>query len=195
MLKEKLKDYTIILASGSPRRQEYFKALGIDFKIQLKPVEEVYPEHLKGTEITDYLAELKSAEFNTLSKNDIVITSDTIVWLNNKALGKPKDSNDAKAMIAKLSNKTHEVMTSICFKSATHSKVLNHTTKVTFRALSKDAINYYVNQYNPLDKAGAYGIQDWIGLIGIEKIEGNYSNVVGMPMYLVYEELLKISTP
>ena len=193
MLKTILTDYNIILASGSPRRQNYFKELDLDFSIKLRPVEEVYPQHLKGTEITDYLAQLKAKAFNDLNAKDILITSDTIVWLDNEALGKPKHAEDAKAMIGRLSGKTHQVMTSVCFTRSTTSHTVNHTTKVTFRPISTAAIDYYVDTYSPLDKAGAYGIQDWIGLIAIERIEGSYANVVGMPMHLVYEELLKIA--
>lgn len=192
MLKEKLKDFTIILASSSPRRQEYFKDLGVNFYIELKPIEEYFPDHLKGPEISDYLAELKASAFTELADKDILITSDTIVWFQNEAMGKPEDAEEAKAMIAKLSGNTHEVITSICFKRKQYSKTVNHTTKVTFRELHTEAISYYVDTFKPFDKAGAYGIQDWIGLIGIEKIEGNYSNVVGMPMYMVYEELIAL---
>ena len=134
MLKHKLKNYTIILASASPRRQEFLKTLDIDFKIQLKPIEEVYPEHLNHSEISDYLSVLKAAPFlDELSKNDILITSDTIVWDNNKALGKPENEQDAFNMIAALSGKTHEVITSVCFSSKGKQHVVNSTTKVTFK--------------------------------------------------------------
>ncbi|WP_283635555.1 Maf-like protein [Aquaticitalea lipolytica] len=191
MLNEKLKNYTIILASGSPRRQQFFKELGIYVDIRLKPVKEEYPQRLSHFEISDYLAQLKALPFqNELKDNDILITSDTIVWHNNKALGKPKDSAEAFQMIKSLSNATHEVITSVCFTSKTFQKTVNSTTKVTFKAFTDDEINYYINTCKPFDKAGAYGIQEWIGQIGVTKIEGSYFNVMGLPTHLVYKTLL-----
>lgn len=191
MLKEKLKGYNIILASGSPRRQKFMKELDIDFEIRLKDVEEIYPENLQGAEITDYLAELKAAALlDTLSENDILITSDTIVWHNNKALGKPTDKDDAFAMLKALSGNVHEVITSVCIKSNSKSVIFNETTRVSFNTLSDDEINYYLDNYRPYDKAGAYGIQEWIGLVAIAKIEGSYVNVVGMPVDKVYQHLI-----
>jgi septum formation protein len=194
MLNDKLKDYNIILASASPRRQAFLKSMNIDFKVRLQPVDEVYPNTLKGSEITDYLAKLKAEPFkNQLKDKDILITSDTIVWLDDKPVEKPKDKNDAFRMIKSLSNKTHEVMTSICFTQTTQQKVVNTITKVTFKALTDDEIWYYINTYKPLDKAGAYGIQEWIGAIAITNIEGSYNNVVGLPTHLLYETLNTIS--
>ncbi len=194
MLNDKLKDYNIILASASPRRHAFLKSMNIDFEVRLHPVDEVYPNTLKGTEITDYLAKLKAEAFkNQLKDKDILITSDTIVWLDNKAVEKPKDKADAFRMIKSLSNKTHEVMTSICFTQSTQQKIVNTITKVTFKALTDDEIWYYVNTYEPLDKAGAYGIQEWIGAIGITNIEGSYNNVVGLPTHLLYETLNAIA--
>jgi len=191
MLNEKLKNYTIILASGSPRRQQFFKELGICVDIRLKPVKEEYPQRLSHFEISDYLAQLKALPLqNELKDNDILITSDTIVWHNNKALGKPKDSAEAFQMIKSLSNATHEVITSVCFTSKTFQKTVNSTTKVTFKAFTDDEINYYINTCKPFDKAGAYGIQEWIGQIGVTKIEGSYFNVMGLPTHLVYKTLL-----
>lgn len=190
MLKELLKDYKIILASGSPRRQQFFKDLDLDFEIRLKEVEEVYPPTLKAAEITDFLAELKANAFNNeLSPNEILITSDTIVWQNEKALGKPKDYDDAFQILKSLSNATHDVITSVCFKTMHSSETIHEITRVTFSELSDDAIHYYLKKYEPFDKAGAYGIQEWIGLIGIAKIEGSYSNVVGLPTERVYNYL------
>lgn len=185
------KPYKIILASGSPRRQQFFKDFDIenqfDFEIRLKEVEEIYPENLKAEEITNYLAELKAAAFEgELAENEILITSDTLVWLNGKALGKPKDYDDAVVILKSLSNQTHEVITSVCFKRIVSTKTIFDVTKVTFRELSEEAIRYYLDNYKPFDKAGAYGIQDWIGLIGISKIEGSYTNVVGLPTEKVY---------
>lgn len=193
MLKDLLVHKTIILASGSPRRQQFFKDLDLDFTIQLKEVEEVYPDHLKAEEISDYLAKLKADAFTDIKQNDILITSDTIVWHNNSALGKPKNLEDAVKMIRSLSGDTHEVITSVCFKTIDQVKIVHQSTKVTFKELSTEEIEYYVNRYKPLDKAGAYGIQEWIGFIGISNIEGSYFNVMGLPTHLVYEMLIAIA--
>ncbi len=189
MLKELLKNKNIILASGSPRRQQFFKDLNLDFTIQLKEIKEVYPDHLKAEEISDYLAQLKAEAFKEITNNDILITSDTIVWHKKKALGKPKNLNDAVQMIRSLSGDTHEVITSVCFKTTYQVITVNQSTKVTFKELSEEEIQYYVNTYKPLDKAGAYGIQEWIGFIGISTIEGSYFNVMGLPTHIVYETL------
>ena len=192
MLREKLKDYNVILASGSPRRQQFFKDLNIDFTIQLKEVDEVYSKGLKGSEITDFLADLKSKAFTNLSENDLLITSDTIVWLADKALGKPKDAADAFSMLRILSGKKHEVITSISLKSKFFQKVINDTTVVSFNDITDEEINYYIKNYKPFDKAGAYGIQEWIGFIGINSIEGSYFNVVGLPVHKLYKELMNL---
>lgn len=193
MLKEKLTGKHVILASGSPRRQAFLKDLGIDFEIRLKEVDEIYPPALKHFEISDYLAQLKSLPFEKeLQENDILITSDTIVWHNEKALGKPKTPIEAFAMLNGLSNSTHEVITSICFKTTTFQKTVSTVTKVTFKELSSKEIEYYINNYKPFDKAGAYGIQEWIGNIAITKIEGSYTNVVGLPVHVLYRELLNL---
>ncbi|WP_178988214.1 Maf-like protein [Winogradskyella schleiferi] len=194
MLKEKLKYFNLILASASPRRHKFLKDMHLDFEIQLKPVEEIYPEHLKREEITDFLAQLKAEPFaKSLKQKDILITSDTIVWLDDKAIGKPKDEDDAFQMIKSLSNKTHEVVTSICFTLKSEQRIVNTITKVTFKTLTDDEISYYVNHFKPLDKAGAYGIQEWIGAIGITSVEGAYNNVVGLPTHLLYETLNAIA--
>tara|TARA_B100000787_G_scaffold163654_1_gene145528 strand:+ start:8719 stop:9297 length:579 start_codon:yes stop_codon:yes gene_type:complete len=192
MLREKLKNYHVILASGSPRRQQFFKDLDIDFTIQLKEVEELYPKELKGTEITDFLADLKSKAFNNLSENDLLITSDTIVWLDGKALGKPKDESDAFRMLRDLSGKKHEVITSISIKGKYFQKIINDTTIVSFNNITDEEIHYYIKNYKPLDKAGGYGIQEWIGFIAINNIEGSYFNVVGLPVHKLYKELMNL---
>ena len=194
MLQEKLKDHHIILASGSPRRHQFFKELEIDFEIRLKPVKEEYPSDLKGKEITNFLAELKAAEFEgELKTGDILITSDTIVWHEGKALEKPKDPVQALEMIKALCGKTHEVITSVCFKTPEKLRTVHAVTRVTFSNLDQDEIEHYIDRYRPFDKAGAYGIQEWIGLIGVEHIEGSYFNVVGLPTHLVYQTLLEIA--
>ena len=191
MLKEKLNKINIILASGSPRRQQFFKEMDLHYTIRLKEIEEIYPEHLQAEEITNFLAELKASAFeNELKENDVLVTSDTIVWLNGKALGKPKDYDDAFKMLQQLANKTHEVITSVCLKSIDKTDVFHCVTKVTFANLSDEAIRYYLDNYKPFDKAGSYGIQDWIGLIGISKIEGSYTNVVGLPTEMLFQKLM-----
>ena len=190
MLKDKCKDYKIILASGSPRRQQFFKDLDLDFEIRLKDIEEIYPDNLQGVEITNYLAELKASAFESeLKQNEILVSSDTIVWLENKALGKPKDYDDAFNILKSLSNQTHEVITSVCFKTIDKATTISDVTKVTFNLLTDEAIRYYLDNYKPFDKAGAYGIQEWIGLVGITRIDCSYTNVVGLPTEKVYQFL------
>lgn len=192
MLPKLLLHKNIILASGSPRRQQFFKEMGLDFTLQLKEVEEIYPKHLKAAEITDFLAELKANAFDQqLKENDILITSDTIVWLQEKALGKPKDYEDAVAMLQQLANQTHEVITSVCIKTIDKTTVFHCSTKVTFTHLTVAQIRFYLDHYQPFDKAGSYGIQDWIGLIGISKIEGSYTNVVGLPTEMLFQKLME----
>ena len=194
MLKNRLKSKNLILASGSPRRQELLKSLGVPFEIRLKEIDEDYPKHLKKSEISDYLAQLKSNAFaEELNPKDLLITSDTIVWYHNMALGKPKSKDDAFQMLQKLSGKTHEVITSVCLKSLQKEDIFNSITKVTFKELSSEEIQFYIDNYNPMDKAGAYGIQDWIGQIGVTKIEGSYFNVMGFPIHKIYSQLLKFS--
>ena len=191
MLADILKSKHIILASSSPRRQELIKGLGLDFEIRIKSVKEEYPHRLRHFEISDYLAQLKSMPFvEELKPNDILITSDTIVWFEDKALGKPKDNNDAFEMLKTLSGHTHEVITSVCFKSIVSQKTINSITKVTFKELTDEEIWYYIDNFKVLDKAGSYGIQDWIGQIGVTKIEGSYFNVMGFPMDKIYKTLL-----
>ena len=168
--------------------------LGLDFEVRLKPIKEEYPLRLRHFEISDYLAQLKSLPFlDELKPNDILVTSDTIVWHDEKALGKPKNNAEAFKMISSLSGKTHEVVTSVCIRNTTFQKTINSVTKVTFKILTEEEIWYYINTYSPLDKAGAYGIQEWIGQIGVTKIEGSYFNVMGLPTHLVYNTLIAIA--
>ncbi len=190
MLRKKFENTKIILASGSPRRQQFFKEFDVDFEIRLREIEEVFPSHLQSYEITNYLAQLKADAFDDLKENELLITSDTLVWLENEALGKPIDEADAIKMVQKLAGKTHQVVTSVCFKTKTKSDIIYDITQVTFSELSLEAIEYYIKKHQPLDKAGSYGIQDWIGLVGISKIEGSYTNVVGLPTEKVYQYLL-----
>ncbi|QMU64997.1 MAG: septum formation protein Maf [Flavobacteriaceae bacterium] len=190
MLRQKLQNYDIILASGSPRRQQLFKVLDIPFSIQLKAVKEIYPDSLKESDITDYLAQLKAQSFTNLNDREILITADTIVWFDNKAIGKPKDYEDAFQMLKKLSDHMHEVYTSVCIKTSKNRKTINDCTKVYFTELSDDEIHDHLKNEQPFDKAGSYGIQDRIGLTGVYKIEGNYFNVMGLPVHKLYKELI-----
>jgi septum formation protein len=190
MLREKLKNYKIILASGSPRRQQFFRDLDLDFEIRIKEVDEVYPPNLTEEDITDYLAVLKSDAFEgELKENEILVTSDTIVWHRNRALGKPKDYDDAFQMLQSLSNSTHKVITSVCFKTKEKTQLINEITSVTFHPITDQEIDYYLTTYRPFDKAGSYGIQEWIGYVGVAQIEGSYPNVMGMPTDKVYRFL------
>ena len=191
ILQEKYNDYQIILASNSPRRKQFLTDLGLTFTIKPANVNEEYPSHLKGKDIALYIAQQKASVFNNLDTNSIVITCDTIVWIDDVALGKPENSDDAKQMLQQLSNKTHEVISAVCIKSSKKEHLFYDVTKVTFNRLNILDIEYYVDTFKPFDKAGSYGIQEWIGLIGIEKINGSYTNVVGMPMEKLYTELMK----
>ncbi len=189
MLKDKLGRYHIVLASGSPRRQQFFRDLGLDFEIRLREVDEVFPPHLKHTQITDYLAQLKANAFETLAPNELLITSDTLVWHRDQAVGKPRDAADAFDILKSLSGSTHEVVTSVCFRTKHGSDIINDTTKVTFKQLPDEAIHYYIEAYQPFDKAGAYGVQEWIGYVAVSRIEGSYTNVMGLPMAKFFDYL------
>ncbi len=193
MLRKKLAHYNLILASGSPRRQDFFKQLDVPFSIQLKEVKEIYPKHLKAGEITEYLADLKSKPFTNLKQNDLLVTSDTIVWFEDEAIGKPKNSDDAFLMLKRMSGKAHDVYTSVSIKSLNFQTIFTDKTMVEFEDISDEEINYYLKKFKPYDKAGSYGIQDWIGLIGVKKITGSYVNVMGLPVHKLYKELLKIA--
>lgn len=190
MLKEKYLETNIILASQSPRRQELLKGLDLDFVIQTRPVEEIYDKAFKEEQITNFLAQLKASAFDgILQEKDLLITSDTIVWLDNQALGKPKTTEHAIEMLTAMSGKKHKVFTSVCFTSTQRQDTIYDCTSVYFKKLSKEEIEYYVHTYKPYDRAGSYGIQDWIGYTGIEKLEGCYYNVMGLPLPKVYEYL------
>lgn len=194
MLSEKVKNFHIILASSSPRRQKFLKKLGLKYEVRLKPVEEIYPEHLKGVEIADFLSKLKAAPFlGELKANDLLITSDTVVWYKDKFLGKPKDEEEAYLMLKTMSGDWHEVITSVCFTRTCDQRLVSSSTQVKFRDLTDEEIWHYIREYKPFDKAGGYGIQDWIGLAGIEKIKGSYTNVVGLPTHLVYKTLMDMA--
>ena len=172
----------LYLGSGSPRRVELLTQMNIPFEQHVIDVEEVYPNGLKGAAITDFLAKLKgNAHQKILLPDELVLTADTIVWHEDAALGKPKNEFDAIKMLTSLSGKTHDVISSVCLSSVEEQNCINEITKVTLRELTKEEIAYYVQTYKPLDKAGAYGIQEWIGLVGVKRIKGSYTNVVGLP--------------
>lgn len=179
----------IILASASPRRHELLKQLNIPFTVVTKNIDETYPKHLQAEQITHFLATLKANAFTELNNDDLLITADTIVWHKNTALGKPKNENEAIKILQQLSGKTHQVITSVCVKSNEKEIVFNDITNVTFKKLSEKEIHFYIDTYQPFDKAGSYGIQEWIGHIGITKIEGSYFNVMGLPTQKLYEVL------
>ena len=191
MIKEALSGFSIILGSGSPRRKQLLTEMEIPFKQVVRPIDEDYPPHLKKSEITDYLTQLKAEAFSDLKENEILVTCDTIVWKGNSALNKPSTYNEAKEMLNQLSGSSHEVITSITFKSIKNNYTVNCTTQVHFKELTASEIDHYIINYKPYDKAGAYGIQEWIGKIGITKIEGSYENVVGLPTHLFYKGLLQ----
>lgn len=188
------KNNKIILASKSPRRQELLKGMGFDFEVKTKDVDEVYPENLIREEIPLFLCKLKANAFSQeLNDNyTIVITADTIVWLNNEVLHKPKDFDDAIAILEKLSGNMHEVITGVCIQSLTKTIIFYDESKVWFKKLTKEEIYYYVTNFKPYDKAGGYGIQEWIGYVAIEKIEGSFYNVMGLPTLRLFEELRKL---
>lgn len=180
----------IILSSKSPRRQQLLADMGIEFDVKTIEVEEVYPDDLPSKDVASYLAELKAEPFrNQLDDSTIVITSDTVVVLKDMVLGKPKDRAQAIEMLNRLSGNTHEVITGVCLLSKGKKRCFSSSTKVYFKHLTASEIEYYVDNYNPFDKAGSYGIQEWIGYIGIEKIEGSYFNVMGLPVHELYKEL------
>lgn len=182
----------IILASKSPRRQKLLKELGFEFEIRTKDVEEIYPSRLKKEEVAIFLSELKASAFKEeLKSNDILITSDTIVSLEEKIIGKPKDRQDAYNMLRDLSGKMHKVITAVTLSSLAKTITFYDVTEVYFKELSNEEIENYIDKYQPFDKAGSYGIQEWIGYIGIEKIVGSYHNVMGFPVKKVYEAIIE----
>ncbi|MES2592042.1 MAG: Maf family nucleotide pyrophosphatase [Bacteroidota bacterium] len=187
-----LDKYKLILASKSPRRQYLLKELGLNFEVHTKEVDESFPDNLKAQEIPLFLCQKKADAFEEeLTDETIVITADTIVWVENQVLNKPENFDDAVRMLKLLSGKKHEVYTGVCLKSKFKTKSFYALTSVYFKELSQEEIEYYINNYNPYDKAGAYGAQEWIGYIAVEKIEGTYFNVMGLPVRELYEALLK----
>jgi septum formation protein len=191
---DRLNSFDIVLASKSPRRQHLLAELGLKFRvIDHIDMEEVYPASLRAEEIPLYLAKAKAACCERyLDPNTVLITADTIVWLQNEVIEKPVDHEDAVNMLGKLSGQMHEVFTGVCIKTFGGESSFYAASRVWFRQLSEEEIRYYVENFSPLDKAGAYGVQEWIGYVGVEKIEGSYFNVMGLPVQQLYNELLKL---
>ena len=186
-------NYHIILASNSPRRRELLGGLDIDFEVKVLPdIEENYPDNLETPEIPVYIATEKAAAYKDLmAENDLIITADTVVVLGDEVLGKPVNLDDARRMLRELSGQTHQVITGVCLMTRERQRSFAVTTDVTFKELTDAEIDYYVEKYQPLDKAGAYGIQEWIGYIGVTGLEGSYFNVMGLPVQRIYNELLQ----
>jgi septum formation protein len=185
--------YNIILGSGSSRRKELLGMTGINFSVMSIPVDESFPDSLQGTEISEYIVKNKSDAFNKLIKeNEIIITADTLVWYKNKCLGKPKDKKEAKNMLKLFAGKSHDVITSVGFLTISNFKILTESTTVIYKSLTDSEIDYYVENVNPIDKAGSYGIQDWIGMIGVEHVNGSYTSVLGLPVPQTTNQIIKI---
>mgnify|MGYP001219562791 CR=1 FL=1 len=185
--------YKIVLGSGSSRRKELLGMTGINFEVNSIPVDESFPNDLKSSEISEYIVKNKSEAFNNIiQKNEIIITADTLVWFESQCLGKPKNKTEAKQMLKLFSGKPHDVITSVGFLTINSFKILTQCTTVTYKLLTDDEINYYVEKVNPIDKAGSYGIQDWIGMIGVENVSGSYTSVLGLPVPQVTNEITKI---
>jgi len=193
MLNEKLKEYRVILASASPRRKKLMEEMDIEFDVVIKDVKEVYPGSYSPNEVARHLCELKASSFSSseLLGNKLIITADTVVAVGNEIIGKPISRVNAVEILEKLSNREHEVITGVCLRTAEKMHSFTATTKVFFKELSSEEIDFYIVNYLPYDKAGAYGIQEWIGHVAIERIEGSYFNVMGLPTHQLYGELLK----
>ena len=191
---ENLNKYKIILASNSPRRKELLSGLGVDYEVKTLPdVDESYPDGLSGEEIAKHIARGKAEAYRSLIQADeLVITADTIVWLDGTVMGKPKDEEEAKDMLIRLSGKTHQVITGVCLTTASMQKTFATVTDVTFATLTDEEVDYYVTRYQPMDKAGSYGVQEWIGFVGVENLSGSYFNVMGLPIQRLYTELKKL---
>lgn len=186
-----LANYNIILASNSPRRRELLAGLGIDFEVKVLPdIDESYPEGLSMEDTACYIAKEKAAAYTSLLADDeLVITADTIVVVDKEILGKPIDADDARRMLRLISGRTHQVITGVCLMDVKQTKAFSVVTDVTFKKLTEDEISYYIERYKPFDKAGAYGIQEWIGYIGVTNLSGSYFNVMGLPVQRIYNEL------
>lgn len=191
---ENLNKYKIVLASNSPRRKELLSGLGVDYVVKTLPdVDETYPEGLNEEDIAKHIARGKAEAYREVMNDDeLVITADTIVWLEGTVMGKPKDEEDAREMLRRLSGKTHQVVTGVCLTTTSMQKTFATVTDVTFSNLTEEEIDYYVTRYRPMDKAGSYGVQEWIGFVGVENLSGSYFNVMGLPIQRLYTELKKL---
>ena len=199
---EDLKKYSVVLASNSPRRKELLSGLGVNFSVKTLPdVDESFPDTLKGEEIPLFIARKKADAykvlFSSVTSNEVeesllIITADTIVWLEDEVLGKPANATEARAMLSKLSGKKHQVITGVCLTTASWQKSFAAVSEVQFSSLTEEEVDYYIQNYCPYDKAGAYGVQEWIGFIGVESIQGSYFNVMGLPIQRLYRELKTI---
>jgi septum formation protein len=185
--------YKIILGSSSSRRKQLLEMTGVNFSVKTINVKEDFPSKLIGKEISEYLVSKKNEPFKKIVSNDeIIITADTLVWFKNKCFGKPKDKSDAKEMLALFSGNTHSVITSVGFLTSKNFEILTESTEVSYKDLNKNEIDYYVETVNPIDKAGSYGIQDWIGMVGVEKIVGSYTSVLGLPIPQVINKVISM---
>jgi len=193
MIQDKLQNYKITLGSGSPRRKELLTDLGLRFQVKKSNVEETFPKHLSGSEISEYLVKIKALSFDPPKADEIIITGDTIVCIGDCILEKPKDKADAREMLKSLSGHQHQVISSYCIYHRSDFKVVSDQTDVHFKTLTDQEIERYINNFEIFDKAGAYAIQDWIGKIGVEKINGSFYTVMGMPIHLVYQSLQEIA--
>lgn len=191
---DNLKKYKIILASNSPRRRELLSGLGVDYEVKIVPgIDETYPESLNGEEIPVYIAQEKANAYRaSLQPDELVITADTIVYVDGMVLGKPVDEADACRMLRMLSGRTHQVITGVCLTTVDFQKSFASVTEVTFDTLSDEEIGYYVEKYRPMDKAGSYGVQEWIGCVGVTGLKGSYYNVMGFPVQRLYKELKEL---
>ena len=191
---DNLKKYKVILASNSPRRKELLAGLGVDYEVRSLPdVDESYPETLQGADIPLYIAKEKADAYVAMMQpGELMITADTIVWLDDKVLGKPWDREDALQMLRTMSGRTHEVFTGVCITTTDWQRSFTAQTEVRFATLSEEEIAYYVDNFQPMDKAGAYGVQEWIGFIGVENISGSYYNIMGLPVQRIYNELKRL---
>ena len=191
---DNLKKYKVVLASNSPRRKELLSGLGIGYEVKTLPdIDESFPEGLTEVETATYIARAKADVYrNIMQSDELIITADTIVWLDGEVMGKPVDEEDARRMLRALSGKTHQVITGVCLMTLDSQKAFATVTDVTFCHLSEEEIDYYVERYRPMDKAGSYGIQEWIGFVGVESISGSYFNVMGLPIQRLYTELKKL---
>lgn len=191
---ENIQNYKIVLASNSPRRRELLSGLNLDYTVRVLPdIDESYPDYLKGEEIPMYISREKADAYrNSMNENELIITADTVVYIHGKVLGKPKSLEEAKEMLRKLSGNTHQVITGVSLTTREIQRTFSAVTQVTFDVLTEDEIEFYVEKYRPLDKAGAYGVQEWIGFVGVSQLEGSYFNVMGLPVQRLYQELKKL---